>query len=89
MAISVRGEHQHVCVNPSGIPFRIRCFREVTGVVPRGLPQDYWSWFAGYRWQIIVCSACMSHLGWAFLGGDDSFFGLIVTRIAEREQSSE
>jgi hypothetical protein len=88
-AISVRGEHEHVCVNPSGIPFRIRCFREVTGYRAHGAPEAFFSWFEGFEWQVVLCAACGTHLGWRFSRPGAEFFGLIASRIAERSNEAE
>lgn len=88
--MQVRGEHEHVCVNPSGIAFRIGCFRVAPGVVPHGPSYDYWSWFAGYRWQIVLCGGCRTHLGWAFHGEAGlAFFGLVTPRLRERDAEGE
>lgn len=88
--LTVRGQHEHVCVNPSGIPFRIGCFRTAPGCAPRGPSYDYWSWFAGYRWQIVVCAGCQTHLGWAFHGEQGAgFFGLITARLIEKDTGDD
>lgn len=91
-AIEVDGRHRHTCVNPAGIVYRIACYREASGCVPEGRPSDYYSWFAGYAWQIFCCARCRTHLGWGFLGGGvgappdrDDFAGLIEERIMEAD----
>ena len=78
--IEIAGQHRHVCVNPSGIPFDIACFDRAPGCVPHGAREAYWSWFEGYAWQIELCGGCRAHLGWSF-HGDGSFYGLIATKI--------
>jgi hypothetical protein len=78
--IAARGEHEHVCVNPSGIPYRIGCFRDAPGCVPHGDEESLFSWFPGYRWQIALCGACRAHLGWSF-HGNGTFYGLVVARL--------
>ncbi len=84
-AIEVDGRHRHTCVNPAGIVFRIACYQSAPGCAGEGAPSDYFSWFAGYFWQVLCCGRCRSHLGWAFTGAGErgDFAGLIVDRIAE------
>jgi hypothetical protein len=81
--MEVRGQHEHVCVNPSGIPFHIGCFRSAPGCQALGVPESYWSWFDGYGWQVATCGGCAHHLGWAFSGEGGGFYGLIVARLLE------
>lgn len=82
------GRGVHTCVNPSGHVYRIACFRRAPGCVGTGAFSSYYSWFAGYLWQIACCGACSMHLGWAFEPAgatetDEPFWGLIVDRITE------
>jgi len=86
--VDVGGQHRHVCVNPSGIPFDIECFRRAPGCVPHGPRETYWSWFEGYAWQIALCRGCRAHLGWSFHGDGGGFHGLITARIVERDRDS-
>ncbi len=81
--ISMSGSHAHNFVNPHGIEFRIGCFADAPGCVGRGEESSYWTWFAGFTWQIALCRACGAHLGWVFRSPDASFFGLILDRLAE------
>lgn len=83
--IEVGGQHRHVCVNPSGIPFDIACFATAPGCVPHGPPESHWSWFEGFEWRVALCGACRAHLGWSF-HGDGAFHGLIAGRIATAEE---
>lgn len=80
------GRHRHTCVNPAGIVYRIRCFRRAPGVSGVGEWTDYYSWFAGYAWQVAQCAGCGAHLGWGFRGEGSPFHGLIAERIVERDQ---
>ena len=84
---AIRGQHEHVCVNPSGIPFHIGCFSAAPGCTDHGPEESYWSWFEGYRWQIALCTACRRHLGWAFRSTDGGFHGLILARLREDPQA--
>lgn len=85
--IRVRGEHEHVCVNPHGIPFHLGCYREAR-VTSMGAPTQEWTWFPGYRWQVAQCPGCTQHLGWRFTG-EDLFYGLLLSRIAEVDDPPE
>ena len=79
--IAVSGQHEHTCVNPAGIVYRIACFRSAPGCKAQGDLVAEHSWFAGYAWQIALCGNCLLHLGWAFRGTGEGFHGLIVDRI--------
>ena len=82
--MSVNGSHRHTFANPHGIVFEIGCFRTVTGCGVAGSPSDEFSWFPGYRWRIVVCGMCLTHLGWLFMSaGGNTFNGLILDRLAE------
>jgi hypothetical protein len=78
--IDVEGAASRRFVNPAGIEYEIAGFREAAGCSLAGEPSSYWSWFAGYAWQIALCGRCGQHLGWCFSGAA-RFFGLIVERI--------
>jgi hypothetical protein len=78
--ISVQGSHEHSCVNPHGIRFHIGCFREAPGGAEIGEETFEHTWFAGYRWRIMLCAQCRCHLGWGF-HAEDRFYGLILTRL--------
>jgi hypothetical protein len=81
--IEVSGRHEHTCVNPAGYVYRIACFRAAEGCVGQGGWTDEHTWFAGYGWQIALCSRCGMHLGWAFSAERDAFHGLIVNRVQQ------
>jgi len=85
--VVIAGRHLHTCVNPSGVVFRIRCFARAPGCTARGEWSDFYSWFAGYMWQVACCAECGAHLGWAFRGTErDRFWGLIKERIVEEQR---
>ena len=46
--IAVSGRHDHTCVNPSGLMFRVRCFAYAPGCVGEGEWSDFYSWFKGF-----------------------------------------
>jgi len=78
--IVVNNSHFHTCINPNDIVFDIGCFRHAPGCSQVGPAIAEHTWFAGYRWQIAVCSNCGEHLGWLFHDGDE-FYGLITNRL--------
>lgn len=78
----MQGSHTHTFANPSGVVFEIACFSSARGYSFLGPASTDFSWFSGYSWRIIVCSVCITHLGWFFSSQhDSSFFGLITDRI--------
>ncbi|MCX8043959.1 MAG: cereblon family protein [Desulfobacterota bacterium] len=82
--IDIAGAHRHTFVNPAGIVYEIGCFRNAVGCAFVGPATREWSWFAGYSWKIVVCGACLTHLGWLYLGeGGGSFYGFILSRLTE------
>ncbi len=83
--VEIAGRHRHTCVNPAGYVYRIACYRRAAGCIGEGSWSDYYTWFAGYFWQLTCCGRCGIHLGWGFSGEGDDFHGLITDRIAERD----
>jgi len=82
--ISRDGGHEHTFANPNGQVFNIACFRLVTGCAYAGSYSHEFTWFKGYQWRIVICSMCLTHLGWLFVSGSaDSFHGLILDRLIE------
>jgi hypothetical protein len=82
--ISINGSHRHTFANPNGIVFEIGCFSQYRGCSSHGPPSTEFAWFAGYSWQIIVCSKCLTHLGWLFVSHvPKSFAGLVLDRIIQ------
>jgi len=80
------GAHRHTFANPSGIVYEIGCFLTVTGCGYAGSATSEFSWFAGYRWRIVFCGMCLTHLGWSFeSSGQDRFHGLILNHLVEPE----
>jgi hypothetical protein len=75
------GAHEHVFVNPAGLSFRIGCFVAAPGCVHVGMTSGVFSWFAGWTWQVAVCSRCRAHLGWMFRCAGEQFHGLIVSAL--------
>jgi hypothetical protein len=81
---SVSGHHLHTFCNPHGLVFEIGCFSEAPGCGATGPAEHFFSWFPGYAWRMGVCRGCHAHLGWSY-GDAPDFWGLIVDRLAERE----
>jgi len=79
--IEVNGSHQHVFSNPVGFAFEMGCFSEATGCVNQGPPSLEHTWFTGYAWRFALCSNCLTHLGWFFQSGNDSFYALILKKM--------
>ena len=85
--IEMSDSHAHTFSNPHGFVFHIACFAAAPGCEARSDSSTEYSWFPGYAWRVAVCRGCGEHLGWLFAGGDVSFHGLIVDRLAETEGS--
>ena len=81
----INGQHEHTCLNPHGIVYRIGCFQSAPGCSPQGAVSTHWSWFPGYAWQVVLCTGCLLHLGWLFRGPEGAFYGLIANRLREEE----
>ncbi len=77
---TVNGRHTHTRVNPSGFVFHFGCFARAEGCLVLGPPTAEASWFPGFVWEIALCAACKTHLGWAFHGESD-FLGLVLDRL--------
>jgi len=82
--IAVGGRHRHRFANPYGIVFEIGCFAAADGCLAVGSPTEEFTWFSGHAWQVGVCAACRTHLGWRFASAaGGGFFGLILERLVE------
>ncbi len=78
---AVGGTHAHTFANPAGQVFDIGCFHAAPGCVGEGPSTVEFTWFAGYRWRVVVCGGCRNHIGWQFISATDRFFGLILNRL--------
>lgn len=83
LAVKVDGSHRHVFFNPHGLVFDLGCFASARNVLPTGPRTDEFTWFAGYRWQAVVCAGCAGLLGWRYTGQEHAFFGLILPALIE------
>ncbi len=79
--IERQGAHEHTFRNPAGYSFHLLCYQQAEGCLCSGTPTTEASWFLGYAWSFALCGACHTHLGWRFSDGDETFFGLIATRL--------
>jgi hypothetical protein len=79
--IEVNGGHEHTFVNPGGFMHRIGCFAVATHLGELGAPDEAFSWFPGFSWQIVVCKTCRTHLGWIYRCADDRFVGLLLDEL--------
>jgi hypothetical protein len=75
------GLDRHTCTNPAGVTFVVACFADAPGVRAVSNESSEWSWFPGYRWQLVACRRCGVHLGWRYVRKDGSFYGLIEDRL--------
>ncbi|MBN2160429.1 MAG: hypothetical protein JW807_13630 [Spirochaetes bacterium] len=82
LRIEMDGSHEHSFMNPAGIVFRIGCFSMAGGCLIMGIPTTEYTWFPGFAWCYVVCSSCLTHLGWHYRSGATGFFGLILDRLA-------
>lgn len=81
-AMRMAGEHIHQCSNPAGFSFVVGCFRSAPGCTAVGEASAYWSWFAGFRWQVALCRSCRAQIGWRF-SGETPFYALILERVRD------
>jgi hypothetical protein len=85
--ITIQGGHTHTFANPSGLVFEIACFNSAQGYSFIGSASTEFAWFSGFSWRIMICSSCLTHLGWYFSSpSGSSFFAFILDKI--RFQSS-
>ena len=81
---SFDGDSEYTFKNPDDIYFTILLFQAVEGAHILGPPTKEFSWFHGFFWNYVHCKSCDIHLGWFFQDGkNESFFGLIKTRLKE------
>jgi hypothetical protein len=83
--IEIAGNHKHRCTNPAGYCFDIGCYVSAQGCLAVDTPSSEHSWFSGCEWQIALCQACQTHLGWKFSGAN-LFFGLILANLVSDKE---
>jgi hypothetical protein len=84
--IEVGGSHAHTLANPDGVRFRIGCFADASGLRAVGAKSLYFTWFAGFSWQVELCAHCREQLGWLYESADGVFHGLILDRLVELDE---
>ena len=82
-AVEVEGKHRHTFFNPAGILFEIGCFEMAPGAEVWGEISTLFAWFPGFGWRYVNCAGCHNHIGWLFLSGESSFYGLVLNRLTE------
>jgi hypothetical protein len=75
------GSHEHTFRNPAAYSFHLVCYREAPGCRREGAATLDATWFSGYAWSFALCAGCGQHMGWFYGRGNDSFAGLIATRL--------
>lgn len=85
LGMEINGAHRHVFFNPDGLVFELGCFASARNLTPMGPETGAYTWFPGYRWQVVRCTGCASQLGWRYMGEDGGFFGLILKALLEEE----
>ncbi|KAK5986373.1 hypothetical protein GCK32_008629 [Trichostrongylus colubriformis] len=75
-------------VNSAGYIHEMVTVSEAQNFVPRDEPCAKFSWFPGYKWQIIECRFCMDHLGWEFTSrryNPPKFYGITRKAVVPRK----
>jgi hypothetical protein len=80
--IEVDAKHSHTFLNPHGVYYNIRCFKNAPGCIPFGELTEEYTWFPSFAWQIVVCGKCKIHNGWKYDSGKSTFYGLIDNRLS-------
>ncbi len=79
--IVINGSHDHAFMNPRGLVFHIGCFSGADNCHIMGAPTGEYTWFPGFVWCYVVCTGCLSHLGWHYQSGGGGFYGLILDQL--------
>ncbi|KAJ1373872.1 hypothetical protein KIN20_036401 [Parelaphostrongylus tenuis] len=75
-------------VNSAGYIHEMVTVAVAQNFVPRDQPCAKFSWFPGYKWQIIECRFCMDHLGWEFTSrrfNPAKFYGITRKAVVPRK----
>ena len=82
--IEMNGAHEHEFTNPQAYTFRVACYRDAPGALGWGDEEKSWTWFAGYTWRVILCTACGAHVGWSYRRPETAgFVGLAADRVTD------
>jgi cereblon len=87
--VTVVGDGPQVFVNPHGLVFEIVTLRQATNLLGVGRQTTEFTWFPGYAWQVVVCTRCTAHLGWAYDAITNAtparFYGLIRSELTDEQ----
>lgn len=82
-SLEMLGGHVHEFTNPGGYEYQIALYNQAD-CITHGPAMTEFTWFAGYAWQLALCSSCHAHLGWRYQRvGLAAFYGLIRDRLVE------
>ena len=84
--VDVRGRHDHGFILYGDL-VQLGCFHKAPGCVGVQRISNGYSWFRGYSWQIQVCRACFTQLGWKYMSENDSFYGLMFNTLRQEEEN--
>ncbi|XGW31133.1 hypothetical protein V3C99_009805 [Haemonchus contortus] len=79
-------------VNSAGYIHEMVTVSLAQNFVPRDQPCAKFSWFPGYKWQIIECRFCMDHLGWEFTSrryNPSKFYGITRKAVVPRKANTD
>ena len=82
LVFNINGSCIHTFTNPSGFVYTVNCYQVAQGCVLVGEPTEEYTWFKGYRWQIVMCQSCQLQLGW-FFSNSESFYAFIEDRLTQ------
>jgi hypothetical protein len=91
--LRINGSTNHSFLNPAGLRCNFTTFSDCQNVSVYDHLYVEHSWFPGYGWRFLFCSACHQHLGWKYdvvrsALRPAEFFGLLfdaVKREAEEQ----
>ncbi len=86
--IPLNGARDHSFVNPVGVRCNFMTFNHCENVIVHDEIYLQHSWFPGYGWRIVICRACLQHLGWKYdavtaKALPSTFFGLLIDAIEQ------
>lgn len=86
--VPMNGSVEHSFVNPAGVVCNFKTFGRCANVTAYEELYRQHSWFSGYGWRFLLCSACSLHLGWRYDAvaknlSPSSFFGVLIDSVEE------
>jgi cereblon len=64
--VRINGAENHSFLNPAGVRCNFTTFANCENVLVHDRLHTEHSWFPGYGWRFLLCSACSQHLGWKY-----------------------